>query len=439
VSRYGGFLPEKAVHQSHEIRQALMLNVDELPYLTADVPGIGGRIKTRPEDFVVEEVPLYPPSGQGTHVYFRVEKTGLSTMRAVAEIARALGRPPRDVGYAGLKDADAVTTQMFSVEHADPDAIRTLSIPRMRIVDVSRHTNKLKLGHLAGNRFLIRIRDVDPARVGDVRATMEVLSKRGVPNYFGPQRFGMRGDTWQIGRALLREDYDEMVQVLLGRVKPSDYGDVRRARELFDQGDLQGAANAWPYPFNNERRVCRMLIKFNGNARKAIRSIDMRLQRFYISAYQSQLFNQIVAGRIGGLDRLMVGDLAWRHPQGAVFRVEDVAGEQPRCDAFEISPTGPLFGYRMTYPHGEPGQVETALINAEGTKPDEWREAGRHRVKGGRRPLRFQPQDVEVDAGQDDAGPYILLSMRLEAGCYATTVLREICKTVGQGTEVGEE
>ncbi|NLE57366.1 MAG: tRNA pseudouridine(13) synthase TruD [Planctomycetes bacterium] len=412
-----------------------MLNVDELPYLTAEVPGIGGRIKAQPEDFVVEEVPLYQPCGEGTHVYFRVEKTGLSTMRAVGDIAHALGRAPRDIGYAGLKDADAVTTQTFSVEHVNPETVRSLALPRMRVVDVSRHTNKLKLGHLAGNRFTIKIRDVDPARAGDVRGMMETLNKRGVPNYFGPQRFGMRGDTWEVGRALLREEYDEMVQVLLGRVKPSDYGDVRRARELFDQGDLEGAANTWPYPFNNERRVCRMLIKFNGNARKAVRSIDMQLQRFYISAYQSQLFNQIVAGRINRLDRLMTGDLAWRHPQGAVFRVEDVAREQPRCDAFEISPTGPLFGYRMSTPDGEAAQTETALIAAEGMNPDEWREAGRHRVKGARRPLRFQPHDVSVDAGQDDAGPYILLSVRLESGCYATTVLREACKTAAHAAE----
>jgi tRNA pseudouridine13 synthase len=405
-----------------------MLNVDELPYLTAEVPGIGGRIKARSEDFVVEEVPLYEPCGEGTHVYFRVEKIGLSTMRAVNDIAHAIGRASRDIGYAGLKDADAVTTQTFSVEHIDPEIIRGLSIPRMRVVGVSRHTNKLKLGHLAGNRFTIKLREVDTARVGDVRNMMDVLQKRGIPNYFGPQRFGMRGDTWEVGRALLLEDYDELVQVLLGRVMPSDYGDVRRARELFDQGDLEGAARAWPYSFNSERRVCRMLIKFNGNARKAVRSVDMQLQRFYISAYQSQLFNQIVAGRVDKLDKLVEGDLAWRHPQGAVFKVEDVAREQPRCDAFEISPTGPLFGYRMSSPDGEPGQAEAALIAGESMNPDEWREAGRHRVKGARRPLRFQPHGVNVDAGQDTDGPYILLSVQLESGCYATTVLREVCK-----------
>jgi tRNA pseudouridine13 synthase len=412
-----------------------MLKVDELPYLTAEVPGIGGKVKSRPEDFVVEEMPLYPPSGEGTHLYFRIEKTGLSTMRAVQDIARALGRPARDIGYAGLKDADAVTTQMLSVEHLDPQVVAKLELPRMRVVDVSRHTNKLRLGHLAGNRFTLKIRETDVAQVESVRTMMEALSRRGVPNYFGPQRFGMRGDTWEIGRALLREDYDEVVACLLGRVKPGDYGDVRKARDLFDQGKLEGAANAWPYPFVSEKRVCRMLIKTKGNTRKAVRAVDMHMQRFYISSYQSYLFNQIAAQRVSTLDRLLPGDLAWRHPQGAVFHVEDVAREQPRCDAFEVSPTGPLFGYRMSRPDGEPGAMEESLIAGEGINPEEWREAGRHRVKGARRPLRFQPHEVKVDAGQDNAGPYILLSFYLESGCYATTVLREICKSTSEMAE----
>ncbi len=416
-----------------------MLSVDELPFLTAEVPGIGGRVKVHPEDFRVEEMPLYQPSGEGTHVYFRIEKVGLSTMRAVHDIARALGRPTRDIGYAGLKDADAVTTQTFSVEHVDPEVIRKLDLPRMRVVDVSRHANKLRLGHLAGNRFTIKIRDVDTAQVGNVQAMMDVLARRGVPNYFGPQRFGMRGDTWEIGRALLREDYDEVVACLLGRVKPADYGDVRKARELFDRGELESAARTWPYPFVSERRVCGTLVKTHGNARKAVRAIDLHMQRFYISAYQSHLFNQVVADRIAGLDRLMEGDLAWRHPQGAVFHVEDVAREQPRCDAFEISPTGPLFGYRMSQPGGEAGRVEASLVAGEKINPDEWREAGRHRVKGARRPLRFQPHEVNVDAGQDEAGAYVLLSFYLESGCYATTVLREVCKEPGQVAESAEE
>ena len=406
-----------------------MLDVSELPYLTADVLGIGGRIKLRPEDFVVDEVPLYEPCGQGTHVYVRIAKKRMTTMQAVRHLARALGRPDKDFGYAGLKDAGAVTSQMLSLEHVDPARIEGLAILGLEILSVSRHTNKLKLGHLRGNRFLIKLRQVDTARVDVVRAMLATLQQRGVPNYFGPQRFGLRGDTWQIGRALVRNDCTEAVALMLGRPGPADFGPVRAARELYERGEYEAAANAWPHPFANERRACRAVAKAGGNAERAIRAVDPQMRRFYVSAYQSQLFNQIVAGRINALDRLMAGDLAWRHPQGAVFRVEDVAREQPRCDAFEISPTGPLFGQRMTEPSGEAGEMERVLLAGEGLSPADWRAEGRRAIRGGRRPLRFCPHDASVTAGGDDAGEYLELRFFLESGCYATTVLREICKT----------
>ncbi len=406
-----------------------MIPVHELPYLTASIPGIGGRIKARPDDFAVEEVPLYEPSGQGTHVYFQIEKTGLTTMQAVAQIAKALGRAARDIGYAGLKDADAVTRQTLSLEHIDPALIEGLQLHRIRVLKISRHTNKLKLGHLAGNRFVIRIREVDASRLDDVRRMLEVLSRRGVPNYFGPQRFGLRGDTWEIGRAILRGDPELALGLILGRVGPADYGQVRRARELCDRGEYEQAAKTWPYPFNNERRLAYAVARSGGNAAKALRSVDPQMKRFYISAYQSQLFNQVVVQRLDSIDRLVAGDLAWRHPQGAVFRVEDVEREQPRCDAFEISPTGPLFGYRMTEPQGEPGRWEDSVLNAEGMRPEDWRQGTAFKVKGARRPLRFQPQEVAVEAGRDDVGSFLELRFRLESGCYATTVLREICKS----------
>lgn len=406
-----------------------MYSVDELPYLTAEVPGTGGVIKTRPEDFRVDEVPLYEPSGSGTHVYFRIEKTSMPTMDAVAVLARILKRNVRDFGYAGLKDADAVTTQMISLEHTDPAAIEAIDHTQIRILDTSLHTNKLKLGHLKGNRFRIRIRQVDPARVNDVRRILETLSVRGVPNYFGPQRFGLRGDNWKVGRAVLKDDYETAAAVLLGRSGPRDYGDVRRARELFDEGRYDEAAEAWPYPFHNERRMLRALAKGKGKPKRAFAALDRKIKRFYFAAYQSQLFNQVVAARLQKLDRLEVGDLAWRHPQGAIFWVENLEKEQPRCDAFEISPTGPLYGYRMSLAKSESGTIEHELIAQEELTLEVWKDGDKQRMKGNRRPLRFQPQEIAVSADEDDAGPYIETRFFLESGCYATTVLREVCKS----------
>jgi tRNA pseudouridine13 synthase len=410
----------------------------ELPYLTDDAKPLGGRIKAKPEDFFVEEFPLYPASGEGTHVYLTIEKTGLSTMRAVREIAKALGIPHRHVGYAGLKDADAVTRQTISIEHIDPERVRALAIPRIRVIAVTRHTNKLKLGHLRGNRFVIRVREAVPDRLVDVRAVLDRLVREGVPNYFGAQRFGLRGDTWMVGRAMILDDLEQAVDLLLGRPNEADYGEVRKARELYDDGRYEEAARTWPYPFRDERRACQMMATTGGKHRRAFVGFDKSLKRLYISAFQSYLFNQVVAARIGGLGRLMTGDLAYRHGNGAVFTVEDAALEQPRADAFEISPSGPLFGYRMTEPTGEPAAIEAAILSREGIRSENFRAPGAHKVKGQRRPLRFQPTDASVATGCDERGAYYEFRFFLPPGCYATMVLREICKTETLVHEVAE-
>jgi len=399
-----------------------------LPCFTADVPGLGGRIKTRPADFQVEEAPLYEACGEGTHVFFCIEKTGLSTLRAVHDIARALGVPHRAIGYAGLKDSDAITRQVLSVEHVPPERIERLETSRIRVLWARRHGNKLKLGHLKGNRFVIRIRQAAPGRLSEVRDMLALLARRGVPNYFGTQRFGARGDTWQLGRAMLKQDWAEFIAIMLGRPGEQDYGDVLRARRLFEEGRYEEAARAWPYSFRDERRACATMARTKGSHKRAFFAVDKNLKRFYISAFQSYLFNQVVAQRIHALDRLLPGDLAWRHANGAVFRVADPEIEQPRADAFEISPSGPLFGYRMTEPEGAPREIEHRVLASEGMEPGHFRVEGAHKISGARRPLRFAPRDWDAATGRDDLGEYYELRFFLEPGCYATSLLREICK-----------
>lgn len=407
-----------------------------LPFLTRDVPPVPGAVKARREDFRVEEIPLYEPSGSGTHVYFTIEKSGLPTMAAVRQIARALGVEPRQIGYAGLKDARAVTRQRLSLEHVDPDRVARLALPGIRVIDVGRHGNKLRIGHLKGNRFAIRMRETDPSRLSDVKAVLDILTRRGLPNTFGPQRFGLRGDTWQIGRAMLRQDWDECIDVMLGRPGANDDGDVLRARRLYEEGRFADAADAWPWSFHNERRACRTLAKTNGSRSRAFKGVDKHVRRFYISAYQSRLFNRVVAARIDEIDRLWPGDLAYRHPQGAVFAVQDVQAEQPRCDAFEISPSGPLFGYRMTQPTGRAGELERDVLAQDGFTREDFRSPGVHRIKGGRRALRAPISEAAAEAGSDEHGAFIELRFFLPAGSYALCVVREICKAdVADGAE----
>ncbi len=400
----------------------------ELPYLTTDLSGIGGVIKRYDEDFLVEEIPLYSVSGEGTHTYFTIEKRGLTTLAAIRLIARALGRNARDIGYAGLKDAHAVTQQMLSIEHVEPTRIKSLGLSRIRVLSVSRHGNKIKLGHLSGNRFTIKIRRTVASPLSRAAPIMDVLAKRGVPNYFGPQRFGVRGDNALIGRAVLQGNYDQAIALILGRLGSMDQADVRKARELFDAGDLEASAVAWKRAFPEQARICRALIKSSGDARRAWQAVQHTLRKLYVSAVQSELFNRVLARRITGIDRLETGDIAWKHRNGACFRVEDAAGEQVRCYTFEISPTGPLFGRRMTEAHGAPGQLEAEVLNESGLGKEQMHAKEGTKLDGARRPLRVPLLSPDLDADNDDHGPYLRLSFQLPPGAYATSVTREICK-----------
>jgi len=410
--------------------------IGEQPRLLADLEPAAGVIKEDYDDFFVEEIPLYAASGVGTHTYFLLEKRGLSTMQAVYEIAQQLKVRRRDIGYAGLKDARAVTRQWMSLEHVTRERLESLQIARMQVLAVTSHTNKLRLGHLTGNRFVVKVRQPEADRLAGLQDALALLAEKGVPNYFGRQRFGGRGDAWKVGRAIVHGDPDEALDLILGRPCKDDQGTIRRARKLYDEGSYTDAAQAWPRAFRDERRALKVLHRTRGQKKRGFGAIDKALRRFYVSAYQSYLFNRVVADRLQiGLRRILPGDLAWLHRTGAVFRVFDGDAEQPRADRFEISPTGPLFGYRMTQPSGRPGQIEAELLTGEGLTPQTFR-SGKLRVKGSRRPLRFQPADASIRLGADGRGAYLELRFTLPRGCYATSLLRELF--VDRSTTSGE-
>ena len=397
------------------------------PYLTGDLPGVGGRIKVRNDDFRVIEIPLYPPSGRGEHCYVRIEKDGMTTTRAIHVIARALGIDPRAVGCAGLKDAHAITEQTLSLGDVDPARVAALELAGIRVLSVSRHTNKLKMGHLRGNRFAIRVRDVPEDSVPAAQAIFDQLGRCGVPNYFGEQRFGLRGDTGLLGRALVRGDVASFVRRLVGMPHPVESPPVQRARQLFEEGNLHASLEAWPRGMANERRAVQSLVDRPDDWLRAIRSVPTSQRKFYVSAYQGALFNRILARRIDALDQLQVGDLASIHGKRAVFLVADLDAEQPRADRLEISPSGPLYGYKLTMAQGKPGEIERQVLDEQGLRLEDFRMRGM-KLRGARRPLRVPLREVEVGY---DAG--LMVSFGLPPGSYATIVLAEVMKTKEDG------
>ena len=339
---------------------------DTVPYLTASVPALGGRIRSTPDDFCVEERPLYLPCGEGEHLYIRVKKRGLSTPDLVLRLASQLHVKAQTIGVAGLKDAQAVTTQMLSLQGVKAETISALPTDeRLLALEVlGRHRNRLRKGHHAGNQFRLVIRDVRERSEDDLQELFDELVRRGVPNYFGPQRQGRSGTNFQLGAEL-----------------------------------LQDAARRNKMPRN--KRI------------------------WFMNAYQSHVFNRIVAKRIESIDRVFLGDWAMKSENGACFPVEQPEVEQPRADRFEISPTGPLFGSRAPWATGVPGDIEQAVAAELGTTPELLSKAGAEcGFRGERRALRVRLNDLSWSL----EGTVLTLGFWLPPGSYATSVLREVVK-----------
>ena len=339
-----------------------------IPFVTAELPGVGGLLRVEPEDFVVEEVPAYAPSGVGEHAFLWVQKRGITTADAARVLARHAGLRERDVGTAGLKDKRAVTRQLFSLCLADASRFLDFEAPGLRVLWVKRHGNKLKTGHLRGNRFVLTVRGVGPSAEARARDILARLAVTGLPNAYGPQRFGRDGATASLGRAL-----------------------------------LTGAAH--PDRSRAER--------------------DGRLRRLALSAFQSQLFNALLVRRLNAATwtAAMPGDVLQK-PTGAAFVCEDPAVDQARVDAFELSVAGPMFGPKMLAARGEPLAVEQAVLAEAGVAPSLF-ERGGELTLGARRPLRVSVAQPRVAAGADGT---LEVSFGLPRGSYASVVMAEVMK-----------
>lgn len=278
------------------------------PLQTASLPGIGGRIKTQPEDFEVEEIPAYLPSGQGEHLFLWIEKRGMGAEYFIRQVARRLDLPPSEVGTAGLKDRHAVTRQWVSVPSAAEPRLGQLDGDGIRLLNVSRHGNKLKPGHLHGNRFRILVREVVADPASRLPPLIDQVRREGLANFYGPQRFGRDGETVLLGLALLRQ-------------QPSKCG-----------------------PF---------------------------LRKLALSAAQSALFNHCLARRLldGFLRRVLPGDVMARWPFGGLFVAEDVTAEQSRLEAREIVPAGPMFGRKMIRTAADAAAREEQVLQDAGLTP----------------------------------------------------------------------
>ncbi len=400
-------------------------------YLSSAFAGTGGTIKKNLEDFHVEEIPLYQPCGEGEHLYLRIEKRGLTTFDLLRRLAGCFGVKERELGYAGLKDARATTIQTVSVPACAEAQLPGLEIEGVTILSAERHRNKLRTGHLAGNRFTIRIRNTVPGALERARDILHVLEQTGVPNRFGAQRYGILENSHLIGRAIVGGDFATAAREIVG--DPARIVDPvwRRAAQLFREGRLAEASTALPGRMRDEKRMLITLME-REDARAAILGLPRKLLRLYLSAYQSHLFDRLVEMRLDSLDVVWLGDLAYKHDNGACFSVTDPAAEQERADRFEISPSGPLCGYKTKLATAQAGLLEESLLESEGIRLEDFRLGGGLKMEGERRALRVPLTEVRTQEGETND---LLLSFTLPRGSFATSVLAEVMKPGPENTQ----
>jgi tRNA pseudouridine13 synthase len=336
----------------------------EPPYDHADLPATGGRIGPRPEDFVVDEVPLYPASGQGDHWFVRLRKREATTLELRAAVAAAAGVAPADVGYAGMKDKHAVTTQWLSVPvpRARPPEAWELE-PAFSLLEVTRHNNKLRLGHLDRNRFCIRLVELAPGAVASIGAFVARFEAQGITNFFGAQRFGRNNDN--LRGALLA----------LGRGR------------LGPRAGTRG--------------------------------------KFMASVIQSEVFNRYAMARVElGRERLLAGDVVRFSDGRAMFTVEDAAREQPRLERGELRLTGPMVGPKMKAGAGVPLELERDALASLGLDARSLSALGRW-APGTRRDLMLWPSQLSVEPAGEGS---VSLAFELPAGAYASLVVRTLTR-----------
>lgn len=270
-------------------------------------PPVRGRLRAVPEDFVVHEVLGFDPDGAGGHVLLVVEKRGANTGWVASQLARMARVQVRDIGVSGQKDRNAVTTQAFTLPwpvHASVDACVAFGGEGWRVLSAARHGRKLRSGSHRANRFTLRVRDVEGDR-DTLVARLETIRARGVPDYFGPQRFGRDG------------------------------ANLARARAWAMGGDAPRERSA---------------------------------RGFALSAARSVLFNSVLAERVrrGDWNCLMPGEAVMLDGRRSFFRAGDIdATLRQRCETMDVHPSGPLWGRGDSAAQGEARAVEAGVTSTE--------------------------------------------------------------------------
>ncbi len=372
----------------------------------SDIPGLGGQIKVQVNDFVVTEMASHDTDEEGDHLIVKLRKQNMTTMEAVNVLSNILHISRDRIGYAGNKDKRAVTEQYISIEGVTEEDVRQIFTDEFDLEVVGRNGH-IGLGNLEANRFEIEVRDLN-LPIEDMRnRTLKIVDELDgkFPNYFGDQRFGStRPITHQVGRHILKGNYEEAVWTYIAKPYDDEYSSIRKVREeLWETRQVEDSAERFPKQNRYEKALLYHLTKTPEDYQGAIKRLPEGLQRLFIHAYQSWVFNRVLSRLIDG---------GWFKPE------------------YEI----PLVGYKTELKDDRPENLIEEVLEEEGVDQEDFRlqDFPELRSEGSYRRAFADFRNFEIiDIGEDDLNMTknkMRVKFDLPKGSYATVFLREIMK-----------
>ena len=352
-----------------------------------------GTLRARLEDFFVDEVVPPRSAQEGEHLHIRIEKRGLSTEEAIKRLARHFGVSPAGVGRCGRKDVRAVARQWLSFAGVRESQLDSFRAPDIALLEWVRLPRKLRMGRFLGNRFRLRVRDLSAEQAQRAMLRLETVRERGLPNAFGEQRLGAKGDNATAGQWLLQGRLEEALELILAAGSGQR---IERMRECLERGQPQ----------------------------EALKILGRRRAGFLVSAWQASLFNRLLRLRAACGAPFLEGDLFFNHDSGRLVSIDDLELAAQRVGALVASPTGPLPGPNMPQVSGAALEVESEVLRPEflvDTAQRRW-----FGCRGTRRPLRVPVTETRATPGGDDLGPYLELAFRLPPGSFATSLVETL-------------
>ncbi len=351
-------------------------------------------IKRKPEDFIVREIfekETGEDEGRGYYVWFTLKRKNWDLFQALRAIAKKLGVSIKRFGYAGVKDKRAVAYQRISVWNVPVEKLKALKIKDMELSDFEIRKERINLGDLKANQFEIVIRDIGKDEKDKIEKNLERIKREGFVNYFGEQRFGFRGNTHLVGKAILKNNLKEAVWIYLAGAGERNE-EARKFRELV-QRDFISALKACPKHLRYEKAMLNHLISNPNDYAGALRKLPKKLRRMFVHAYQAYLWNEIA--RISKEKRI------------------------------------PMIGFRTDIEKYKDREKIREILKREGVSPENFqiRSMPELSSEGSERERIVKPKGMEWEFGEDELNEGKIkctLKFEIPKGSYATVLINEV-------------